>query len=60
MVAAVAMRVAGRDGVEALYRAERDGLVRLAGLLLDEPGACEEVGQDAFVAMHPDWPASSP
>ena len=52
VVAAVAMRMADWDGVEALYRTERESLVRLAGLLLDEPGACEEVVQDAFVALH--------
>ena len=40
------------DDVEVLYRAQRDDLVRLAGLLLDEPGACEEVVQDAFIALH--------
>jgi RNA polymerase sigma-70 factor (sigma-E family) len=42
----------GWEEVEALYRSQRDDLVRLAGLLLDEPGACEEVVQDAFVAVH--------
>jgi RNA polymerase sigma-70 factor (sigma-E family) len=44
--------VSGWDEVEGLYRAQREDLVRLAGLLLDEPGACEEVVQDAFVALH--------
>jgi len=52
VVAVVAMRVSGWDDVEALYRVERDDLVRLAGLLLDDPGACEEVVQDAFVSLH--------
>lgn len=52
MVAIVAERVTGWEDVEGLYRTQRDDLVRLAGLLLDEPGACEEVVQDAFVALH--------
>ena len=52
MVATVAVGVTGWEEVEALYRSQRADLVRLAGLLLDEPGACEEVVQDAFVALH--------
>ena len=44
--------VTGWEDVEQLYRAQRDDLVRLAGLLLDDPGACEEVVQAAFVALH--------
>lgn len=52
VVAVVAGEVSGWGEVELLYRACRDDLVRLAGLLLDEPGACEEVVQDAFVALH--------
>lgn len=52
VVAVVAVGVSGWDEVEGLYRAQREDLVRLAGLLLDEPGACEEVVQDAFVALH--------
>ena len=52
MVAVVAAGVTGWEEVEAMYRAQRADLVRLAGLLLDEPGACEEVVQDAFVALH--------
>jgi RNA polymerase sigma-70 factor (sigma-E family) len=52
VVATVAVLVTGWEEVEGLYRTERDSLVRLAGLLLDEPGACEEVVQDAFIALH--------
>lgn len=48
----MALGVTGWEDVEVLYRAQRVDLVRLAGLLLDEPGACEEVVQDAFVALH--------
>ncbi|MEO5678571.1 MAG: sigma-70 family RNA polymerase sigma factor [Acidimicrobiales bacterium] len=40
------------DDVEQLYRDQREALVRLAGLLLDEPGDCEEVVQDAFIGLH--------
>lgn len=52
MVAVVAMEVTGWEEVERLYRSERDDLLRLAGLLLDEAGDREEVVQDAFVALH--------
>ena len=52
MVAVVAPGLRAWDEVEVLYRAQREDLVRLAGLLLDEPGACEEVVQDAFIALH--------
>lgn len=52
MVAIVAVGLTGWEEVEGLYRTLREDLVRLAGLLLDEPGACEEVVQDAFVALH--------
>jgi RNA polymerase sigma-70 factor (sigma-E family) len=52
VVATVALRVSGWQEVEGLYRTHRGDLVRLAGLLLDEPGACEEVVQDAFIALH--------
>lgn len=48
----MALGVTGWEDVEVMYRAKRAELVRLAGLLLDEPGACEEVVQDAFVALH--------
>jgi len=40
------------EDIERLYRTERSDLVRLTGLLLDDPGACEEVVQEAFVALH--------
>lgn len=42
-------------GVEALFRAEYRSLVRLARLLVDDPGQAEEVVQDAFVALHRNW-----
>jgi len=48
------------DEIEKLYRENRADLVRLAGLLLDEPGACEEVVHDAFVALHSTGPTSLP
>ncbi len=44
-----------RAGVEALFRAEYRSLVRLARLLVDDPGQAEEVVQDAFVALHRNW-----
>lgn len=39
-------------GLEELYREHYASLVRLASLLLDDVASCEEVVQDAFVALH--------
>lgn len=51
-----AMVVAGRDDIVAdLHRRHYRDLVRLAGLLLHDAGASEEVVQDAFVALHLRW-----
>ena len=48
--------VAHADGVvAALHRAHYRDLVRLAGLLLQDRGASEEVVQDAFVQLHLRW-----
>lgn len=41
----------GRDAIESLYRAHYWPLVRLASYLSD-PGAAEEIVQDAFVRTH--------
>jgi RNA polymerase sigma-70 factor (sigma-E family) len=38
-----------------LYRARYDAMVRLATLLVDDPGAAEEVVQDAFVRLGTHW-----
>jgi RNA polymerase sigma-70 factor (sigma-E family) len=35
-----------------LYRAHYRSLVKLASLLVDDVGTCEEIVQDAFVAVH--------
>lgn len=43
------------DAVTMLYAEHYRGLVRLSTLLLRDPGAAEEVVQDAFVAMHSAW-----
>ena len=43
------------DLVAALHRDQYRALVRLAGLLLHDPGASEEVVQDAFVQLHLRW-----
>ena len=43
------------DAVAALHRAHYRDLVRLAGLLLHDRGASEEVVQDAFVQLHLRW-----
>lgn len=46
----------GRDGLarlEALYRDEYAGAVRLAQLLVGDRGRAEELAQDAFVRIHP-------
>ena len=48
--------VAGGDGVLGdLHREHYRALVRLAGLLLHDQGASEEVVQDAFVQLHLRW-----
>ncbi len=48
--------VAGDDGVIGdLHREHYRALVRLAGLLLHDQGASEEVVQDAFVQLHLRW-----
>lgn len=44
------------SGVEALFRSDYRRLVGLARLLVDDPGQAEEVVQDAFVALHRNWP----
>jgi RNA polymerase sigma-70 factor (sigma-E family) len=41
--------------LEALYEREYRSLVRLASILLDDRGACEEVVQDAFVRALLAW-----
>lgn len=41
--------------LRALYEREYRSLVRLASLLLDDPGTCEEVVQDAFVRALVRW-----
>jgi RNA polymerase sigma-70 factor (sigma-E family) len=41
-----------RPGIEDLYRDHYRSLVRLASLLVDDLPTCEEVVQDAFVAIH--------
>ena len=42
-------------GLRDLYRDQRWSLVRLASLLLGEPGDAEDVVQEAFVAAHMAW-----
>lgn len=43
------------DAVAALHREHYRNLVRMAGLLLHDRGASEEVVQDAFVQLHMRW-----
>jgi RNA polymerase sigma factor (sigma-70 family) len=38
-----------------LYRAEYDGMVRVAYLMVGEPQVAEEIVQDAFVSTHMRW-----
>jgi RNA polymerase sigma-70 factor (sigma-E family) len=40
-----------RTDLESVYRAEYRSLVRLASLLIDDVGTCEEIVQDAFVRV---------
>lgn len=46
----------GHDELRLLYESEYRSLVKLASLLLDDPGAREEVVQDAFVRTLVAWP----
>jgi RNA polymerase sigma-70 factor (sigma-E family) len=41
--------------IERLFVTRYASLRRLAALLLDDPGACEEVVQEAFVCLHARW-----
>jgi RNA polymerase sigma-70 factor (sigma-E family) len=43
------------EAVTHLFAAHYRPLVRLATLLLREPGAAEEIVQDAYVALHAHW-----
>lgn len=42
--------------LHAIYQSEYQSLVRLASLLVDERGACEEIVQEAFVQALVHWP----
>lgn len=46
----------GHEELRRLYLNEYRSLVKLASLLLDDRGACEEVVQDAFVRTLVAWP----
>jgi RNA polymerase sigma factor (sigma-70 family) len=41
------------SGLEALFRAHHHGLVRLAMVLIGDPGRAEELAQEAFVRFDP-------
>jgi RNA polymerase sigma-70 factor (sigma-E family) len=43
------------DALTALYSEHYRSLVRLAALLLDDVGQCEEVVQDAYIRVHAAW-----
>ena len=43
------------EGFEALYRAEYEGMVRVAYLLLDSTAAAEEAVHDAFAKVYERW-----
>ena len=49
---------ARHDELRLLYEREYRSLVKLASLLLDDPGAREEVVQEAFVRTLVAWPRS--
>jgi RNA polymerase sigma-70 factor (sigma-E family) len=49
--------LAAEDGIAALYRSHRLGMVKLAILLVDDLDTAEDVVQDAFAALHRRWPA---
>lgn len=43
------------EALTALYAAHYRSLVRLAALLLDQPEACEDVVQEAYIRVHRSW-----
>ena len=43
------------SAMTSLFRVERDGLVRMATLMVGSAAVAEEVVQDAFVAISPRW-----
>jgi RNA polymerase sigma-70 factor (sigma-E family) len=45
-----------RAATEVLFHRHYRSLLGTARLLVDDPGAAEEVVQDAFVALHRHWP----
>jgi RNA polymerase sigma-70 factor (sigma-E family) len=49
------VRWSADEAVTHLFAAHYRPLVRLATLLLREPGAAEEIVQDAYVALHGRW-----
>jgi RNA polymerase sigma-70 factor (sigma-E family) len=49
------VRLPGRTELRELYRDHRGDLVRLASLLLHDPGEAEEIVQDAFVKAYVAW-----
>lgn len=48
--------VGADEGVAALFRSHRLGMVRLALLLVDDRETAEDVVQDAFAGLHCRWP----
>jgi RNA polymerase sigma-70 factor (sigma-E family) len=51
----VAVRWSADDAVTELFTSHYRPLVRLATLLLHDPGQAEEIAQDAFIALHERW-----
>jgi RNA polymerase sigma factor (sigma-70 family) len=45
------------EAVDALFRAQYPGLLRLAFCLVGQRGVAEDAVQDAFVSMYAHWPA---
>ena len=45
----------GHHELQVLYARDYRSLVKLASLVLDDPGACEEIVQDAFVRTLVAW-----
>ena len=48
----IAVEPVAPPSIEELYREHYRSLVRLASLLVDDVATCEEIVQDAFVALH--------
>jgi RNA polymerase sigma-70 factor (sigma-E family) len=58
--AGVVAEAGGGDLLAALYAGQYRALLGLAGTLLDDPGDCEDVAQEAYLRVHRAWAGLDP